>query len=179
MATPSKVVAANSARRSSRSRKTSSSSMRWLMSRRMLVNIRWPATLIWEIEASTGNISPLARRARTQPEPIGWRQLTPVRPKLRMSSACLRRTSSGSSMSRVWPSAAAAGRPNIRSAAGLNSTMRRFSSTLTMASIADSTSPANNCSFLCKSVSACCACRNSFCKCSMAGGVGIPASGRK
>jgi hypothetical protein len=176
---PSKVVAANSARRSSLSRTACSSTMRWLTSRTMAVNSRRSRISICEIEISTGNVSPLARRPLTQPGPIILRRVSPVPANRLMCSACRGRSFSGISVSIGWPIASAAASPNISSAAGLNSTMRWLSSTAMMASIADSTRPARSCSLLRDSASAACACRSSSCSASIVDGVCVRASGER
>jgi len=141
MTMPSKVVAANSAKRSSLS-------PQGLFVADAPADIaqddgeqRGPCTLIWEMEASTSKclaIGPsAAHAARAHQLATGHPGAGEPANVFRMMLAGVL----GSSASMGWPMASAADRPNIRSAAGLNSSMRWFSSTLMMPSMADSDQP--------------------------------------
>jgi hypothetical protein len=72
-----------------------------------------------EIDASTGNSSPLDRKPYTTVLPLIRREVTPVAPKRATCAACLDRNRSGNSMDKGRPSASEAGQPKILSAARL------------------------------------------------------------
>jgi hypothetical protein len=58
-----------------------------------------------------------------------------------MLAEWLDRQRAGNSASSVWPSISLPGRPNMRCAAALKTTMRSFASTVMMPSMAESTMP--------------------------------------
>ena len=117
---------------------------RSVTSRRITVSSVSPSPArICEIDASTGNSSPFARRPQTCPSCPMRRLVCPERAKRSMCSRCAERNRSGISASSGRPTTSALLRPNIFSAAGLNSTTRCASSTETIASIAECTMPAS------------------------------------
>ena len=93
-----------------------------------------------------GNSSPSIRRATRSPGLRIERLVTPVSPKRRTCSRCGARYRSGMSRSSGWPITSAARQRNVASAARLKTVMRCASSMVMMASIAESTMPANRAS---------------------------------
>ena len=118
----------------------SSACTRSVTSRRITVKSLWPSSVCCEIDASTGNSWPSARRPWSTQEPMP-REVIAVFPKRSMCDRCAARKRSGRSMSSFLPRTASRGQRKTRSAAALNCTTRCSPSVVMMASMADSITP--------------------------------------
>ena len=121
--------------------KAASACLRSVMSRCTTVYRRWPATLTCEIDASTGNSVPSARRARTSRCAPICRAGPPLSPNCRIWPACAPRKRCGMKRSRGAPTMSSTAQPNIRPAAWLALATWNCSSTVMMASRVDSKTP--------------------------------------